>query len=159
MIWFTYDHKFGKKVNIKNQILLYIFFMLSKYISLIQVLSFLLLFYYSCVNFSPFALLCPSHPPTPLVNSHTVVHVHGSFIHILCVVPFPSFHGCPSPRSFNHFQTTPCFHACGSILFVSLFCSLDSNYRWDHMLFVFHWLAYFTEHNILQLLCILWNKF
>ena len=26
---------------------------------------FLLLFYYSCPNFSPFILLCPSHPPLP----------------------------------------------------------------------------------------------
>ena len=31
-----------------------------------------------------------------------------------------------------------------SILFVSLFCSLDSTYEWNHMVFVFLWLAYFT---------------
>ena len=50
----------------------------------------------------------------------------------------------------GHCQPVPCFHACGSGLLVSLFCSLDSPYKWDHMVFVFHWLAYFTWHNALQ---------
>ena len=41
----------------------------------------ILLFYYSCPNFS----LCPpppSPPPTPTVKPHPVVRVHGSFIHV-----------------------------------------------------------------------------
>ena len=49
----------------------------------------------SCPNSSPFAVLHPSHPPIPTVNSHTVVHVRGSFIHVLCLVPSPSSHHCP----------------------------------------------------------------
>ena len=38
-----------------------------------------------------------------------------------------------------------------SILLVSLFCSLDSTCEWNHMVFVFSWLVYFTEHNVLQI--------
>ena len=97
------------------------------------------LFYYSCPNCSPFALLYPAHPPAPTVNPHTIVCVHGSFIHVLCLVPFPSFHCCP--LSPSHFQPVPHFHACVSMLLVSLFCSLDSSYKSDHMVFVFNnWL-------------------
>ena len=36
-----------------------------------------------------------------------------------------------------------CVHASGSIVLVC-FCSLGSSYRWDHMVFVFHHLVYFT---------------
>ena len=50
----------------------------------------------------------------------------------------------PSPIPSGNFQSVPCFHACGSILFISLFCSLDPSYRWDYMVFVFHQMAYFT---------------
>ena len=41
------------------------------------------------------------------------------------------------------------FHISGSILLACLFCCLGSTYRWDHMVFVFHQLAYFTQHNAL----------
>ena len=35
----------------------------------------------------------PTHPtPSPIVNPHTVVHIHGSLIHVLCLVPSSSFH-------------------------------------------------------------------
>ena len=54
-----------------------------------------ILFYYSCPNFSPFALLCPAHPSHPTVIPYPVVHVHGSFRH----VPSPSFRHYPSPPS------------------------------------------------------------
>ena len=37
-------------------------------------------------------------------------------------------------------QSVPCIHASVSILFISLFCSLDSTYKWEHMLFLFLWL-------------------
>ena len=57
-----------------------------------------------------------------------------------CVLPCPS----GSCRSF------PCVHASVSILSVSLFCSLASTCKWDHTVFVFLWLAYFTQHNNLQ---------
>ena len=68
----------------------------------------------------------PTHPlPTPTVNSHTVVHVHGSYIDVLCLGPSPSFHYYPPLYSPLVTQSVLCFHACGSILFVSSFCSLD----------------------------------
>ena len=36
------------------------------------------------------------------------------------------------------------FNVCGYILLACLFCWLGSIYRWDHVVFVFHFLAYFT---------------
>ena len=74
-------------------------------------LFFVLLFYYSCPNF-PF---CP-HPPsprsTPTVNLHTIVHVHGSFIH----VPSFYFHNYPS--------FSPCLILCVSLSLSHSFSSL-----------------------------------
>ena len=46
----------------------------------------LLLLYYSYPNFFPFAVLCPAHPLLPQSILRTVVHVHGSFIQVLCLV-------------------------------------------------------------------------
>ena len=87
---------------------------------------FLLLFYYSCPNFSPFAFLCPAHLPAPTVIPHAIVRVRGSFIHVLWLVPSSSFHHSPPPlRPLS----VSCFHASSSILFVSLFCSLGSSYK------------------------------
>ena len=43
---------------------------------------------------------------------------------------------------------SPLVHKSILILFVYLFCSLDSTYKWNHI-FVFLWLTYFTEHNTL----------
>ena len=42
-------------------------------------------------HFFPFALLCLALPPTPTVNPHTVVHLHGSCITCCLFDPFPSF--------------------------------------------------------------------
>ena len=59
-------------------------------------------------------------------------------------------------------QSVPCFCVSGSILLDSLFCSLDSHYKWGHMVFVFHCLAYFTWHNSFQLhpcCCKRWTSF
>ena len=42
----------------------------------------LLLFYYSCPNF-PHLPFSAQLTPTPTINPHTVVHVHGPFIHVL----------------------------------------------------------------------------
>ena len=97
-------------------------------------------------QFSPFAFLClvPTPITAPTVHPHTVVHVHGSFIHVLWLIPAPSFHqSFPLPFLWQ-LSVCPCFHVSGSVLFASLFCSLDSSYKWDHMVFVFYRLAYFT---------------
>ena len=47
-------------------------------------------------------------------------------------------------------QSVPCSYASGFIWFITLFCSLDSTYEWDHMVFVFLWLAYFAEHEAIK---------
>ena len=77
---------------------------------------FLLLFCYSCPSFSPFALLPPAHPPCSHSQSHTVVHVHGSFRFFDKSLPLLSTI-TPSPRPSGSCQSVPCFRASG------LFCS------------------------------------
>ena len=49
-------------------------------------------------------------------------------------------------------QPSVCFliYQSVSILFVRLCCSLDSTYKWNHMVFVFFSLAYYIWHNRLQ---------
>ena len=96
-----------------------------------------MLFFYSCPKFFPFSILCPSHPPILQASPTLFFYVCGSFIHVLLPVPPLSFQHYPSPC---HCQSVLCFHLSGSFLFVSLFCSLDFSYRWDHMVFFFHWL-------------------
>ena len=59
--------------------------------------------------------------------------------------PFPIFPLLPpSPNPSGHCQFVLYFHVSGYILLACLFCWLGSTYRWDHMVFVFHHLAYFT---------------
>ena len=61
-----------------------------------------------------------AHPTLQLpVNSHTVVHVRGSFIHVLCLVPSPSFHHYPPTPS--PLVTVSLFHISMPVF---LFCSL-----------------------------------
>ena len=105
---------------------------------------FLLFFSYSCPYFTPTALPCPIQSllpktiPTPLSLSMGPLYM---FLNLtLPVSPFPS----------GYCQSGPCFHACGFISLLSLFCLLDSSYRWDHMVSVFHCLAYLTQHSALQ---------
>ena len=110
-------------------------------------------------------------PPTP--TSHLPLRIlpcsgfaHGFFIH-LPWGPFPFFPPLsPSPvwllsvcslfhclwfyfaclfvLFISYCQFVLYFIVSGSILLACLFCSLGSTYRWDHMLFVFYLLAYFT---------------
>ena len=87
------------------------------------------------LQLSQFFPLCPPLPtshPAPTVNSHTIVHVHGSFIHVLWLV---------SSHSFHHFPPPPSLLVTFSLIYVSmpvvLFCTLvyfvlDSTFRWDH---------------------------
>ena len=118
--------------------------MIIKFLFYSLILFLLLLFYYSCPNFSPFDLLCPAHLP----HSHS----HSQSPH-LCPCPWVN-HTCsfksqfsfflplsPKPLPSGHCQSVPCFHTSGSILLIGLFCSLDSSYKWDHMVFSFNsWL-------------------
>ena len=101
----------------------------------------LFLSYYSCPHFPSWPLL-PSLPPTPTVNPHTLVPVHGSCIHVLWLIPLPSLNQSPP----HLLQLSVCSMVlCLWFYFAhSLFCTLDFTYKWDHVVSVFHWLAYFT---------------
>ena len=71
--------------------------------------------YYSCPKFSP---LCLSQPaPTSMVNPHTIVHVHGSFLFVLWLIPSRSFSHTPPPSS--HLTAVSLFHESVPLV---LFC-------------------------------------
>ena len=100
------------------------------------------IFYCFGITVVPNLLLCPpppSLPPTLINSPHTVVHVHGSFIYFLWLNPSPSFNQSSPPTSpltavSLYYDSMP----------LVLFFSLHSFYMWNHMVFVFHRLAYFT---------------
>ena len=50
----------------------------------------------------------------------------------------------PAPVLSGYCQFVLYFHVSGSVLLSCLFCWLGSTYRWNHTVFVFHCLAYFT---------------
>ena len=90
----------------------------------------------------PWPLPHPSPPPT--LDPTPFGFVYVSFIH----VPWWPFPYVP-PLSFSPFPSGPCqfvlyFNVSSYILLACLFCWLCSTYRWDHMVFVFHSLTYFT---------------
>ena len=94
----------------------------------------------------PIALLCLLHP-SPLPHSilpPTVVFAHGSFITVPWW-PFSFFSQLsPLPLPSGYCQFVLNFNVSGYILLAYLFCWLGSTYTWDHMVFIFHHLAYFT---------------
>ena len=96
------------------------------------------------LQLSQFFLIAVPYPPS--VSPHPVVHYHGYFIHVPWLDPSPSFpyYSSSPPLPCGHCQFVPYFFTSGSILLVCLFCSLGSSYRWDHTVFVFHFLAYFV---------------
>ena len=104
---------------------------------------------YYCVLLQLFQFfsLCsplPTPPPAPTVNPHPVVHVHihGSFMHVPWLVSSRSFCPCNPPSSpvitvSLFLVSMPLVQFC---LFVCLFCSSCSSYRWDHCLSLPGWL-------------------
>ena len=106
--------------------------------------NFLLLFYDSCPNF-PLLLSPTLGPPTPHSQSPPFYPCPWVIYTCSLMRPFPFF----PPLSLTLLPSGPCqsvprFHASAFLLLVCLFCWLGSTYRWDHMVFVFHHLAYFT---------------
>ena len=76
------------------------------------------LFYYSCLNFVLFALLCPAPYPAPTVHptplSTSVCHSYMFFD-----LSLPLFHSSHHPaHPSGRCQSLPCFHV--SVLFCSL---------------------------------------
>ena len=82
------------------------------------------------------------YPPLtpPPSNPHTVVCAHKSFF-FLAPLLHPLTHLAPALSLLSFCESV-------SIFLVSSGCSLDFTCEWNHMVFVFLWLAYFTEHNV-----------
>ena len=108
-------------------------------------------FYYCCAitiipispsHYSPLHYLLP--PPTfnfPL----PCCLCPWAFIHVPWW-PFPSFAQLfLSPLPSGYCQFLLYFHVSGYILLAGLFCWLSSTQMWNHTVFVYHCLAYFTS--------------
>ena len=102
--------------------------------------------YNRCPHFPPSH--CPLTPALDLPSLRPSPHCSVSMGHV-CIFfanSFTLFHSVSPPSLLT---AASLFHVSGplSILFIRVFCSLDSTYKWDHMVFVFLWLACFTQHN------------
>ena len=119
-----------KKGHIKKKIVNWTHLLRDIYFGSLNNLPFLkLLFYYTCPNFPPYALLRPSHlllpQSIPTLLSMSVGHSYCSL-----TSPFPFFPSLSPPSlPSGSCQSVPCLCACDFILFISLFCSLVSSYR------------------------------
>ena len=81
-----------------------------------------------------------SAPPFPLPHQFPQCHVHWLCINVFWLIPSPSFIPFPLPP-FQQLSVCFMYLTSVTILFISLLCSLDSTYKWDHVVFFFHWLA------------------
>ena len=106
-------------------------------------LYFLILIVFIVVQVSCLHFPCTTFPAPPSILPH-FGFVYGSFIHVpwLPLPFFPLLSLSPLPSGYWKFVLY--FNVSGSILLVCLFCWLGFTYRWDHMVFVFHHLAYFS---------------
>ena len=110
------------------------FFFFSPFIIVVQLQSSPLSPHYSS----------PPYPPSHIQSYSPSVFFHGSFI---CVPwwPFPFFPLLsPSTLPSGHCHFVIYYHGSASILLPCLFCWLGTTYRWGHMVFFLHHLAYFT---------------
>ena len=110
---------------------------------------YLLLFNYSCPNFPSFPPLLSPASSCSLSQSPPCCPLPWVLYTCSLTRFFPFFSLSPLPS--GHCQFVPYFHVSSYILLTCLFYWLGSNYRWDHMVFVFHCLAYFTKHNAFQI--------
>ena len=89
---------------------------------------------------SPHCCLCLCVYTSTSLSIHTYIFFAQS-LHLV-------FTQLPYPPSF--WELSVCSLYLCLFLFYLLSCSLDFTHNWDHMVFVFLQLAYFTQHNILQ---------
>ena len=85
---------------------------------------------------SPFILLYL--PPSPFLSIITILFVSVRFFVCFLLLLFNPF------TFFTTLHSLPLWQLSVYFYFVCLFCSLDSTCKWNHMVFVFLWLAYFT---------------
>ena len=112
------------------------------FVSFFEHFIYFLLFKYSCLHFLPTTLPHPPSPPT--LNPTPFGFVHVSLIHVPWW-PFPFFPMLsPTLLPSGYCQFVLYFHVSGYILLACLFCWSGYTNRWDHMVFIFHHLAYFT---------------
>ena len=127
----------------KNSLKNFFFTVVVCFLNFFYFLLFILLQLSSCPNsFFAFCPLHPVHPSCPQsILSPLSMSMNHSYMFFDSSLPLPSTI-LPSHLPFYSCQSVPCFHVSGSIFFISLFCSLDSSYKWGHMVLVFHQLAY-----------------
>ena len=77
------------------------------------------------------------------------------------LIPIPYFEYTPNPSLWATTHLISASVSLFSSCFVCLFCFLDSTYKWDHAVFFFLYLTYFTWYNTLQiyLCCCKWQDF
>ena len=94
------------------------------------------------------ATFFPFLPMTRLHLKCVPLNLTHLFISFPCLLPFWQ------PASLSLYLWLCFCYVC------SLFCFLDSIYKWNHTVYVFLCLVYFTKHNILQVhLCQKWQDF
>ena len=92
-----------------------------------------------CVVCSPPWVKSPSitiYPPFPSGNRHAVVCVYEGFFSLIPLL------FSPSPPALSPMAAVSLFSESMILFLFCLFCSSDFTYKWDHMVFVFLWLAY-----------------
>ena len=67
-----------------------------------------------------------------------------------CPRPWVLYPFCSIPPPLSLAGVLLSIHESVSILLVTSVCSLDSTYERNQMVLVFLWVAYFTQHNVLQ---------
>ena len=151
---------YQEKVLIQNFIVMWLLFLQSAsvalhteyhvsvsseiYISISYFSHFFIVVQVQLSPFSPHRSSPPHWLPPPNLNRTPLWFVHGSFIHVPWQPSlfFPPL--SPSLLPSGYCQFVLYFNVSHYILLPYFFCWLGSTYRWDHMIFFFHCLAYFT---------------
>ena len=142
-------HIYWDKVQMRDKH----FFLISKqtlflnshtYLILLFLINFFLVVQVQLSPFSSHHSPHPTHPhPHPRSYSPLTLSMCPLYMFLDDTSPIsPPLSLSLLPSGYHQFVLY--FSVSGYILLASLFCWLGSTYRWDHMVFVFHHLAYFT---------------
>ena len=100
---------------------------------------------YFCCSSAVDSIFVPSVSPphlSPLIPHHFLLSMCPSYMFFRSLAPFSPI--IPTDLSFGCSQFLLYFNVSCYISLAPLFCSLVAPYRGDHMVLVFHLLAYFT---------------